>query len=156
MGESGAVKRYEISYGDQVLRALAEAAGDGVVECSVRQLAAECGLSASAVQIGLHALRRSGRIATRRKGTAGRPSLVEVVSTQPLAPPVELGVPGEGLGDAFVQRYEQLLVELTRARARVDELDELRARVAELEAENAELRASVAQLGQLVGEAQPS
>ncbi|MFN8102985.1 MAG: hypothetical protein U0U69_00820 [Acidimicrobiia bacterium] len=140
------MKRYEASYANQVLVALAASAADGVVEKSVRQLAQESGVSASAVQIGLTALRRAGRIRTRKKGAAGRPSVIELLSTEPLADgdgsvrPPAYG-PGGQLADAFVERYEKMLLELDSSRPA--EVERLEARVAELEAENAELRAKL-------------
>ncbi|MBX7160715.1 MAG: hypothetical protein K1X95_10530 [Acidimicrobiia bacterium] len=141
------MKRYEVSYANQVLVALAASAEGGVIEKSVRQLAQDSGVSASAVQIGLTALRRSGRIRTRRKGAAGRPSVIELLSTEPLAD--EDGNvrspaygPGGKLADAFVERYDKMLLELDR-RGRPAEIKRLEARVAELEAENAELRAEL-------------
>lgn len=139
------MKRYEASYANQVLIALSALTEDGVAEKSVRQLAQESAVSASAVQIGLAALRRAGRIRTLRKGAAGRPSVIEVLSTEPLADDdgnVHLPAygPGGRLADAFVQRYEKMLLELDH-RGHPAEVRRLEARVAELEAENAELRA---------------
>lgn len=139
------MKRYEVSYANQVLISLAALAEDAIAEKSVRQIAQESGVSASAVQIGLAALRRTGRIRTLRKGAAGRPSVIEVLSTEPLAdgdgnvhlPPYATG---GRLADAFVQRYERMLLELDH-RDRPAEVERLEARVAELEAENARLRA---------------
>lgn len=143
------MKRYEASYANQVLLVLAESAQDGVVERSVRQLAQDSGVSASAVQIGLTALRRSGRIRTRTKGAAGRPSVIELLSTEALADDGESDRspaygPGGRLADAFVERYDKMLIELD-SRARPAEVKRLEARVAELEAENAELRAALEQ-----------
>lgn len=141
------MKRYEVSYANQVLVALAASAHDGVVEKSVRRLAQESGVSASAVQIGLTALRRSGRIRTRKKGAAGRPSVIELLSEEPLAD--EDGTvrspaygPGGRLADAFVERYDKMLLELDQ-RGRRSDIKRLEARVAALEAENAELRAAL-------------
>lgn len=139
------MKRYEASYANQVLLALTALAEDGIAERSVRQLAQESGVSASAVQIGLSALRRSGRIRTLRKGAAGRPSVIEVLSSDPLADGdgnVHLPAHGPGghLAEAFVQRYEKMLLELDHS-AHPSQVERLEARVAELEAENSELRA---------------
>lgn len=141
------MKRYEASYANQVLLTLAASSEDGVVEKSVRQLAQESGVSASAVQIGLTALRRSGRIRTRKKGAAGRPSVIELLSTEPLADgdgAVHAPAYGAGgqLAGAFVERYEKMLLELDRGAPRA-EVERLEARIAELEAENAELRQSL-------------
>jgi len=148
-----AVKRYEVSYANKVLVALAALQEDGVVEKSVRQLATESGVSASAVQIGLTALRKAGRVRTARKGAAGRPSVIELLSVEPLADENErrpvYGADGH-LADAFVERYDAMLRELDRRRDR-DGLSELRERVGQLEAENADLRATIARLAALVG-----
>lgn len=141
------MKRYEASYANRVLITLAASADGGVVEKSVRRLAQESGVSASAVQIGLTALRRSGRIRTRRKGAAGRPSVIELLSTEPLADGdgnvrTPAYGPGGKLADAFVERYDKMLIELDRRGGPAD-ITRLEARVAALEAENAELRAAL-------------
>jgi predicted ArsR family transcriptional regulator len=145
------VKRYEISYANQVLDVLViTAAGEATVEMSVRQIADETGLSASAVQLGLQALRRSGRVQTLRKGAAGRPSLLEIRSEEPIEG-AEAGSERRGgsqLADAFIKRYEELLLDL-HAKTNGNEVEHLRAKVAELEAENAELRTELARLARL-------
>lgn len=149
------MKRYEISYANQVLQVLVvSAGGEPTVEMSVRQIADETGLSASAVQLGLQALRRSGRVQTLRKGAAGRPSLLEIRSPEPIEG-AEAGSDRRGasqLADAFIKRYEELLLDVHSKR--VGEADALAARVAELEAENEQLRAQLERLSHLGGRAQ--
>lgn len=149
------MKRYEISYANQVLQVLVvSAGGEPTAEMSVRQIADETGLSASAVQLGLQALRRAGRVQTLRKGAAGRPSLLEIRSPEP----IEDGEArsdrraGSQLADAFIKRYEELLLDVHSKRA--GEAEALAARVAELEAENAQLRAHLERLSHIVGRAQ--
>ncbi|MCC7076288.1 MAG: hypothetical protein IT198_04105 [Acidimicrobiia bacterium] len=148
------MKRYEISYANQVLHALAAAASaEGTVEMSVRQVADETELSASAVQLGLQALRRAGRVVTLRKGAAGRPSVIQVRSAKPIEG-TESSADGRGgshLADAFIKRYEELLIDL-HAKREDDDVERLRRRVAELEAENTELRETLARLADLVGQ----
>ncbi len=154
------VKRYEISYANQVLATLVESArgsgtsdddGAPVAEVSVRGLAADAGLSASATQIGLTTLRRADKIKTDRKGSAGRPSLISITDGDPLAEIENVpqgrsattptgSTDGAPLADALMRRYEELLLEVEDSRSAARETAELRARIRELEAENVSLR----------------
>jgi hypothetical protein len=135
------VKRYEITYANKVLDVLTQDGGRQV-ERSVRDIAREAGISASAAQIGLGVLRRTARIKTLRRGSAGRPSVLEVVDVARLggdkAELVTLSQALAGAGapaQAFAEEYEALL----RKPGRSGDLDELRRRVEALEARVAAL-----------------